>query len=362
MKFLIISLLLALRLRQTPAVPAAATTELGVDAIISAFSRHGVVFLGESHHSKSEHEFIALLINDPRFAKTVQIIGVEFANSRYQTVLDRFIAGALVPDDSLHLVWRNTTVPMAWDSPVYDTFFRLVRSLNRRLPPEHRIRVLALDPPINWASVHSMDEFPRSFGYRDPDWFTVLDREALSQQKKVLVIAGAVHMLRKDPSSRFEPRPMTQAGLGEALAIRYPGLSYNVWPLIGAQALPAAMRGAQPGSLLDLATDPALGALNSHMLLPGSVTIFTMVDGKRVPTIVPDSAYPPLSTQADALLYIGPDTTRLSPPLATYRDTAYVSEMYRRSKIVEMVFGLDLVPTLDSIRTKLKRAPSRKLR
>jgi hypothetical protein len=40
----------------------------------------------------------------------------------------------------------------AWDSPIYEEFIVAVHSVNGRLPPGSRLRVLAADYPIDWVS------------------------------------------------------------------------------------------------------------------------------------------------------------------------------------------------------------------
>ena len=72
-------------------------------------------------------------------------------NARYQTVMDRFVAGEDVADVDLRRVWQDTTAATTiWDVPIYEEFFRAVRAVNATLRPERRLRVLLGDPPIDW--------------------------------------------------------------------------------------------------------------------------------------------------------------------------------------------------------------------
>lgn len=336
-------------------VPARSATPVpAIDAIVAAFADHRVVFVGEHHWNIAMHDFLHRLLHDRRLPGLITDIGVEFGNSRYQGMLDRFIAGLPVPEDSLRQVWQNTTVPMAWDSPVYEHFYREVRRINQSLPTAQRFRVLALDPPIDWATVRTLEDFPRAYGYRDPDWFTVLEREVLSRNRRVLVIAGAVHMLRRDPSSGFVARPMDRAALGEALEQKYPGATYNVWPLIGRKPLLAGMPEWEPGELVRLARSP-LGANSLHDLMPGNVMVRRTVNGKQEWVTLEREAYPPIGQSVDALLYVSPDTALAQPTPGVYRDPRYLAELRRRANIVSPVFGIDLTPQLDSLDAALQR-------
>src|SRR5215510_9040035 len=98
-----------------PAVPVEAFS-----AIFDAFKTHPIVALGEGPHGNEQgHAFRLALIRDPRFAATVNDIVVEFGSARYQELMDRFVAGADVPDDELRHVWQDTTVATpAWDRPI----------------------------------------------------------------------------------------------------------------------------------------------------------------------------------------------------------------------------------------------------
>src|ERR1700687_6235945 len=81
-----------------------------VEAILDAFRSHALVALGNVEGGNEQsHAFQLRLIRDPRFRATVNDIVVEFGNARYQDVMDRFVRGEEVPDDSLRQVWQNTT-------------------------------------------------------------------------------------------------------------------------------------------------------------------------------------------------------------------------------------------------------------
>src|SRR5262245_53204078 len=123
-----------------------------VEGIIKVFDRLPIVALGEIHWSLNEHEFIAALIKHPAFASKVNDIVVEFGNAKYQPLIDRYIVGETVARTELQQVWRNTTqTSMAWDVPIYEQFFALVRTVNQRLPQQKQLRVLLGDPPVDAA-------------------------------------------------------------------------------------------------------------------------------------------------------------------------------------------------------------------
>src|SRR5690606_29965337 len=115
-----------------------------IDGIIDAFRFHSVVTMSEGsggfHGNEQAHAFLRALIRDRRFADVADDIVVEWGNSLYQGVIDRYTRGENVPYSELRQVWENTTQPHpVWDSPVYRQFFEAVRSQNETLLEEEHI-------------------------------------------------------------------------------------------------------------------------------------------------------------------------------------------------------------------------------
>jgi hypothetical protein len=320
-----------------------------ITGVIAALKTHDLVALAEVHRSAREHEFLRTLLADSRLPQVAQDIVVEFGNSRYQPLMDRYIAGDSVPPDSLRLAWRNSTQLLVFDSPLYERFFATVRLANRGRPPAIRMRVLLADPPVDWDSVRRTADFPRAYGYRDPDWMRVIQQEVLTHHHHALIVAGGAHLFRHDPSSGFQPRPSASAGLGDALEQRYPRQSFVIWTVVGdANPLTPHLAPCRSGDLMPVPGTP-LGALNSHLLLPGDIVVFHMVNGHRVPVTLADRDFPPVEQQIDAVLDLsGPDHEVDADPVI-YRDSAYANELRRRAAILAPVFGEDLSPTIDSL-------------
>src|SRR5438876_9648030 len=104
-----------------------------VPAVLDLFEQSSIVALSEgADNNQKGHEFRLALVRDPRFGRLVNDVVVEFGNSRYQAVMDRFTNGADVPYRELRQVWENTTIggPL-WDSPIYYEFFAAIRDVNR---------------------------------------------------------------------------------------------------------------------------------------------------------------------------------------------------------------------------------------
>lgn len=158
--------------------PPPATPIDPVAAIVDAFQTYQVVAISDAHGNEQNQAFIKSLIRDPRFAATVNDIVIEFGNARYQSLVDRFVRGERVSDDSLRLVWQNTTIPN--EIPVDTEFFSVVRSVNATLPRERKIRLLLGDPPIDWSAVRTREDHFRWLAMRDSHPAALITLEVLA--------------------------------------------------------------------------------------------------------------------------------------------------------------------------------------
>ena len=171
-----------------------------IAAIVDAFRSHRIVALGDNHGNEQGHKFRLSLIRDPRFAAAVDDIVVEFGSARYQDLMDRFVHGGDVSYESLRQVWQNTTQPeYEWDLPIYEEFFRAVRSVNASLSSEQQVRVLLGDPPVDWDRVHTIEDLRKQMGDRDDHAVEVIRSEVLARNRRALVIYGDEHLVRKNP-------------------------------------------------------------------------------------------------------------------------------------------------------------------
>ena len=166
-----------------------------VSAVLDLFEQYSIVALSEGDHNNQRgHEFRLALVRDPRFGRLVNDVVVEFGNARYQTVMDRFTAGADVPYRELRQVWENTTIPgTLWDSPIYYEFFAAIRDVNRA--NGSHVRVVLGDPPIDWASIHSADQINAYYPQRSSHAATIIQQEVLKKNRRALVVYGAGHLI-----------------------------------------------------------------------------------------------------------------------------------------------------------------------
>jgi len=172
-----------------------------VKEILAAWANFDVVCLGEDHGSKNDSDLRIALIEHPDFIRKVNVIMVEFAGFAHQDVLDRLVLeGQDIPRDQLSQVWTGSSGTDVWESPIYETFLRAVRKMNRTVPRNQRVRVLAGD---------NFQEHNRGKVIRE-----AVSREILDKRLKGLAIYGAGHCERR------------AMGFPGELEDRYPG---RIW-------------------------------------------------------------------------------------------------------------------------------------
>ena len=169
-----------------------------VEEILAAWKSADLVCLGEAHGREYDSELRIALVRHPEFPRTVRMIVVEWGNPVQQDLLDRFILdGAVMTREELAPVWRDAQGAEAWESPVYETFLRVLREVNRGLPAQQRVRVLGGDRKIDWSKITRAEELVpvvhRGHSIRD-----ILAEQILDQNVKALAIYGARHCAKAD--------------------------------------------------------------------------------------------------------------------------------------------------------------------
>jgi len=238
--------------------------------------------------------------------------------------MDQYIAGELVPMDSVRLCWRETTQPVIWDAPIYEEFFRAVRQLNQSLPEENRLRVLLGDPPIDWSKIRTREELEnwynermitRPWGrsnIRDGHAYDVLVREVLSKGEKALAIFGDAHFAKPDIE------------LAKGFFADY--LRGN---------LMIQLQQSHPGAALSITTHTGLKKIEDSYpaIFSWKKPSIAVLKGTKLGSI----PHGPLKLEDffDALLWLGPISTISHSRIdyVTCADEAYYKEALRRDKL-----------------------------
>ena len=320
------------------------------DAVLEAFKTHRLVGLGEVHDLQTHGDALALLLADPRLGGVVDDVVVEFGNALYQDITDAFIAGQPVNDADLRLVWRNTTQsPLeTWDEPMYEQVYRTVRAANWGQPPGKRMRVLAGDPPIDWAKIRTREGYQsaqQQHGGHGPGfWVPLVKKEVLAKGGRALLCFGADTFIGANATVGGERvyrivdmvPPAKDAG---GLARRLAGYRrFTVIPTAGTwlgsadAELALAASPEVPGPALARAASPQPKAPSRRRMWKGKHPIMSAGDnfcGQRTGSLI------------EAGLYLGQpgEVTASWPDPAIYLDPVYWAELQRRNALS---FGVNL--------------------
>jgi hypothetical protein len=312
-----------------------------IEGILAAFKTHQVVALGEGDHNNEQgHAFRMSLIRDPRFARVVNDIVVEFGNSRYQDIMDRFVGGEDVPHAQLQQVWQNTTqAHEIWDVPIYEEFFQEVRKINAKLPRKRKLRVLLGDLPIDWDQIKTFEDKLKAVR-TDTVPAGIIEREVISKRRRALVIYGDMHSVRRNTYWMMEDKAAAEK--------RYAKPVETIVALLERSGVKVFSIRTSTNILADLQPDIATWTPPKLALLAGTPLgqasfLFYYPDDIYIRR--PDNTWeqvkadpqrsPRMQDQLDAVLYIGPESSitysKLSKKLCA--DQEYMQMRIGRMKI-----------------------------
>lgn len=306
-----------------------------LDGIFDAFETHPLVGISGGHFNAQADRFYADIIRDPRFAREVGNVVVEFGAAGRQDVIDRYVAGEEVPYQELRTVGTDT---VGWGQTAaglgYAQFFAQVRETNKTLPPDERIRIWLGEPPLDWSNVESgwNLKLRRTEGQRDSYPASVIVKNILEKNKKALVIYGLFHFEKKwsfpfgslrskveakYPDTFFIVR--TDDGLRPGPCAKYLKQALGFWPT-------PALAAPTPGH----APDPEL----CDCAVYDDADLIARGKSKGIGTIVGKS----MKVLADAVLFLGPvhdiDDIQYSPMMPDYfLDADYRREIKRHFEI-----------------------------
>jgi hypothetical protein len=252
------------------------------DGVAAAFDTHQFVFMGSTHGWRKQHDFQICLLSRPEFQRRATDVMVEWANPVYQNLVDRYLLTLeAIPLDSLAPVWIDTDAPDLWGRmTLMPAFYSAVRTINQRLDPARRIRVIGGNEPIDWSKVQTQDDLAR-YPYKS-NWaaHVITDHYADETSRKLFVIYGEGHVNRQGTLTAEARQKVSLDQWFLVGLIREPVTDH---PLIAKMGDPARPFYAAPAQLL--ATPP----------YPRDLAI---------------ARQQPLTSVMNALVYLGPEPDR----------------------------------------------------
>jgi len=243
----------------------------------------------------------------------VDIIVTECGNSKYQSVLDRYVAGEAISIEDVRPTWRNTSVLMCALSGFYERLFAAVRAVNQSVPAANRLRVLVGEPPIDWRTTGS-STVTRG-GDRNAMLAAILTKDVLEKHRKALVLCGVGHLFHHEADG-------TAVSAYEGT---YPGRTFVIDTHNGFAAFFDLERGRQLEARMRLWPTPSIVPVKGSWLADLDLPYFLWPFPKRM-------AGESFADLVDAYLYLGPGSSLTYEPTpdTILDDPAYLDELSRR--------------------------------
>jgi hypothetical protein len=283
------------------------------------------------------------MLRDPGFICRADDIVVEFGNSRLQGLADAYVAGQDFSDVQLQSLWRETAVPLTWNSPVYRQVYVTVRDINRAHLCPHPLRILLGDPPLDWSKITTASDY-LPFSNRDGSYADVVEREVIAKHHRALLIAGELHALKQVPKDmQDDPDELNAAQLIERA---HPGAVFSIVMVPSANAARALNMARSPSFRVVRGGD--LEQADFQLTDAESTVTRVAVDGRSVWRAQPDKHWPRMGDAVDGLLYLG-GFHKVYPSPTIYLDPAYQQELRRRAAIIKSYSGQDFLPAIDDL-------------
>jgi hypothetical protein len=299
-----------------------------VDGVMYAFQTHRLVGICDWHGLAQQEDFYIHLIRDPRFAKDVGNVVVEFGGASQQETVDRYTDGQEIPYEQLRRVWNET---VGWIPTVtrlgYLNFFAQVRAVNQNLKPADRIHVWLGNPPIDWSTIQTRDEAIQVLHQTDSYPANLIKTQILEKDKKAIVIYGSAHFYEASTIKR-----MVEASFPKAFFMVTPYVGFiektcsdsfeeanRRWPK---NTLVSPVRGTELQSQLQ--------APSCHFF-PGFTFAASVSQSERTKALA-DMEDETSGVDGDALLYLGQAATLTESPTVPdlYLDELFRDEISRR--------------------------------
>ncbi len=171
------------------------TTFPSNDWLLAALQEKPLVAVGDVHGSEHVVGYLLTALQDDEIAEKIDDIAVEWGNSQYQQLADRYLLkGETIDLAELRPIWRNTLYFMAWQYQVYEEFFVGLKKLNEQR--EHKIRLVLAEPEFDWQQLSSQQWQQLTFE-REQAYAARIQQEILDKQRRGLLLFGAFHTLKQ---------------------------------------------------------------------------------------------------------------------------------------------------------------------
>jgi hypothetical protein len=276
--------------------------------VLKAVAKHRLVIYGEIHRRQWSWELCRRVLNDKRFPESTGTIFMEISAHK-QNDLDAFLAKETLDPELVLGVFREMQTEGWTDKGMYE-FLLDVWRLNRTLPAEKRVKVVAVDIPRPFSTFRTSEEQKKFFD-------TVMNRNAFMAEtiekglrsnrdpRHGLFIVGTLHVCKSPaPGYASSTSAAEIPSAGALLAAALP--RGDVYAIFTHQAI-MDNRGRIPGRIRYGIFDEAF-SLNGDA--PAAFEISGSPFGKEPFDALPEISYltstGTFADNYDGYIYLGP--------------------------------------------------------
>lgn len=312
----------------SPAAEAGSPSAVAIKQIAKQFNTHAVIQLGELHRSLQIHAFIQQMLHDSQFICRVDDVVVEFGNSRLQELADIYASGGTLTEAQIASMYRETSVPLVWNTPVYRAVYDTVSEINHANLCARPVRLVLGDGPLDWSRVKTAKDL-EVFADRDTAIADTVEREVLAKHRRAFLITGEFHAEKKTNDEVDGLR------VAQIIEKRHPGSLFVIVTVPTRDGAAALRMGPAPSFKV------ARGSDIENM--PFAITKETWTSAAPVK---PKSFT--IGDVVDGVLYVGGNSS-LFPSPEIYLDAVYAKELRRRAAIVTEMTGQNFVAVVDDL-------------
>lgn len=207
------------------------------DYVVSKFSDHDIVFVGEYHRIRHDVELIHNLI--PRlYQARIYNLGIEFGCYEHQDRVDRLVTAEKYDEDLAR--WLMFQQFVGWGFKEYEDIYRKAWELNRSLPKgARRFRVVNLGYHADWSALKEQmtdEDWKKVWTQGDPDehMAQVVIKEFVGKGQKALIYSGAHHAFTRyhQPVYDFQNQKFVrfnETRMGNIVYAKIPKRVFNIY-------------------------------------------------------------------------------------------------------------------------------------
>ena len=181
--------------------------------ILDALMKNKLVIYGEIHHRKISWEFLSSMINNELFPEYTGVIFMEMASNK-QNEINQFMESDTLNKELLLDVFRDFMI-IGWNDKGMFDFVISVWNLNKNLPADKKIKIIAVDTPREFTEEGLKNEITERDGFMANTIIHYFD--STSGKRNALFIVGSAHVCK------------TMESAGHILAQKYENAVFTIF-------------------------------------------------------------------------------------------------------------------------------------